>query len=268
MVAFLNESHRVTLKPHPRTGELLLSTLLNVNVDLGSILYQLVPREIQVTELLEQSNVWDDSPRDIADVKTGTSSAVHFPGKNFRWELASGSHELKVDDQGRLRFSVPIAINLEQFLGKQSKAGSATMSKACNHQDRPSTNKQQFLGEQSKAGSAKDNQRDFPCTGTWENAVREKRPITRMKNAPLKKMQGSTTITGAGVAKRQSHTSVGCTSLAQGWLSVESSWLTSNRYQTKDDARVYIILFGEALEIPGSTSTNEIYMITRRCDNV
>ena len=261
MEAFLNESHRVTLKPHPRTGELLLSTELNVNVDLGSILYQFVQREIQATELLEQSNVWDDSPRHIADVKTGTSSAVHFPGKNFRWELAPGSHELKVDDQGRLRFTVPIAINLEQFLGKQSKAGSATMSKACNHQDRPSTNKQQFLGEQSKTGS-------FPCTGTWENAVREKRPITRMKNAPLKKMQGSTTITGAGVATRQSHTSVACSSSEQGLLSEESSWLTSNRYQTKDDARVFIILFGEALEIPGSKSTLEIYIITRRCDNV
>ena len=266
MGAFLNESHRVTLKPHPRTGELLLSTEINVNVDLGSILYQLVQREIQATELLEQiseeqSNVWDDSPRHIADVKTGTSSAVHFPGKNFRWELAPGSHELKVDDQGRLRFTVPIAINLEQFLGKQSKAGSATMSKACNHQDRPSTNKQQFLGEQSKAGS-------FPCTGTWENAVREKRPITRMKNAPLKKMQGSTTITGAGVATRQSHTSVACSSSEQGLLSEESSWLTSNRYQTKDDARVYIILFGEALEIPGSKSTSEIYKDTRRYANV
>ena len=261
MGAILNESHRVTLKPHPRTGELLLSTLLNVNVDLGSILHQIVSQDIQSVsqELLEQSNVWDDSPRHIADVKTGTSTAVHFPGKNFRWELAPGSHELKVDDQGNLRFSVPIAINLEQFLGKQSKAGSATMSKACNHQDRPSTNKQQFLGEQSKAGSAKDNQRDFPCTGSWEHAVREKRPITRMKNAPLEKMQGSTTITGAGVAK--SHTSVGCTSGC-----VESSWLTSNRYQTK--ARVYIILFGEALEIPGSKSTLEIYNFTRRCDNV
>ena len=262
MGAFLNESHRVTLKPHPRTGELLLSTLLNVNVDLGSILDQVVPREIQVTELLEQSNVWDDSPRHIADVKTGTSSAVHFPGKNFRWELAPGSHELKVDDQGRLRFSVPIAINLQQFLGKQSQAGSAPLTE---------DNLQQFLGEQSKAGSAKDNQRDFPCTGTWENAVREKRSITRMKNAPLKKMQGSTTITGAGVAKRQSHTSVGCT---PGCVESDegrcpcASWLTLNRYQTKDDARVYIILFGEALEIPGSTSTNEIYMITRRCDNV
>ena len=266
MGAFLNESHRVTLKPHPRTGELLLSTELNVNVDLGSILYQLVQREIQATELLEQiseeqSNVWDDSPRHIADVKTGTSSAVHFPGKNFRWELAPGSHELKVDDQGRLRFSVPIAINLEQFLGKQSKAGSATMSKACNHQDRPSTNKQQFLGEQSKTGS-------FPCTGTWEDAVLEKRPITRMKNAPLKKMQGSTTITGAGVATRQSHTSVACSSSEQGLLSEESSWLTSNRYQTKDDARVFIILFGEPLEIAGNKRTKEIYMITRRCDNV
>ena len=155
-----------------------------------------------------------------------------------------------VNYTGNLRFSVPIAINLEQFLGKQSKAGSATMSKACNHQDRPSTNKQQFLGEQSKAGSAKDNQRDFPCTGTWEHAVREKRPITRMKNAPLEKMQ---------VAK--SHTSVGCTSGC-----VESSWLTSNGYQTR--ARVYIILFGEALEIPGSKSTLEIYNFTRRCDNV
>ena len=137
----------------------------------------------------------------------------------------------------------------------------ATMSKACNHQDRPSTNKQQFLGEQSKAGS-------FPCTGTWEKAVREKPPITRMKNAPLKKMQGSTTITGAGVATRQSHTSVACSSSEQGLLSEESSWLTSNRYQTKDDARVFIILFGEALAIPGSKSTSEIYFITRRCDNV
>ena len=79
MGAILNESHRVTLKPHPRTGELLLSTLLNVNVDLGSILHQFVMQEIQVTELLEQSNVWDDSPRHIADVKTGSSTAVHFP---------------------------------------------------------------------------------------------------------------------------------------------------------------------------------------------